>query len=222
MFRRYGIYFVPDGPLGKHGAAWLGWDITQGCAAAHPQVDGLDIASLTRRPRKYGLHATLKPPMVLAQDRTLSEFIDALGQTAELLPAAALDGLDATRVGSFLALTARGDRTAVNDLAAKLVTSLDRFRAPLAPDEVARRRQRTLTPSQERNLVNWGYPNVMDDFQFHITLTGPVKNAVRIRPTVAAHFAPVLPAPLIIDHVTLVGEDQEGMFHALERMPLLG
>jgi hypothetical protein len=41
-------------------------------------------------------------------------------------------------------------------------------------------------------------------------------------PIVAAHFAPVLPTPFVIDHLTVVGEDSDGIFHTIARLPLAG
>ena len=66
-FDRYAIYFTPQGSLAEAGAAWLGWDLARGRTVAHPDVAGLDVAALTETPRKYGLHATIKPPFVLAE-----------------------------------------------------------------------------------------------------------------------------------------------------------
>ena len=62
----------------------------------------------------------------------------------------------------------------------------------------------------------------MEDFNFHITLTSPVKNANEVLPTAAAYFAPVLPTPFVIDALTVAGEDVDGMFHAFARLPLGG
>lgn len=222
MYRRYAIYITPDGPLGHHGAAWLGWDIAKGCAVAHPEVAGLDIAKITKRPRKYGLHATIKPPMVLASGTSGEELERAACALARRLPPVQLDGLEVRRMGRFLALTPRGDAQALNDIAAEMVANLDIFRAPVTAQDLARRRQRPLTASQDRNLTTWGYPYVMEDFQFHITLTGPLQDAETTLPHVAEHFAPVLPAPYVIDHLTLAGEDSDGMFHTIVRLPLGG
>ena len=65
---RYAIYYAPDpGPLADFGAAWLGWDIASGRAVAPPDIGPLPrpVEEITRTPRKYGLHATIKPPFRL-------------------------------------------------------------------------------------------------------------------------------------------------------------
>ncbi|WP_298860897.1 DUF1045 domain-containing protein [uncultured Sulfitobacter sp.] len=220
MYRRYAIYFTPGGALAKTGAAWLGWDIATGKAVPHPPIEGLNIAALTKRPRKYGLHATIKPPMVLADGTTAEAFVKAASSLAKNIDPVALDALHITQIGRFLALTAGGDTPQLDALAAQFVEALDPFRAPPTPEEIARRRHRTLTASQERNLARWGYPNVIEDFRFHITLTGPIKNPEEVLAKVTAHFAPVLPSPFIITNLIVAGEDADGMFHALTRLPL--
>lgn len=220
MYRRYAIYFTPSGALARTGAAWLGWDMATGRGVLHPDIDGLDIAAMTKRPRRYGLHATIKPPMILAKGISEADLIQAAKEIAGTLPQVHLEGLSVSRLGRFLALTADGPTGALDRLAARVVETLDPFRAPLTPEDLARRRHKPLTPSQEQNLLQWGYPNVMEDFRFHITLTGPLKDATAMMPIVSAHFAPVLPVPFVIDHLTVAGEDVDGMFHSIGHLPL--
>jgi Protein of unknown function (DUF1045) len=57
-------------------------------------------------------------------------------------------------------------------LAADCVSEFDSFRAPLSEADRARRNPSQLTPAQREHLDRWGYPYVMDDFRFHMTLTG--------------------------------------------------
>lgn len=222
MYRRFAIYFTPERALAETGSAWLGWDISQGCRVPHPRIDGLNLAALTKRPRKYGMHATIKPPMTLADGSRPEEFIEAASEIVKGLPLVALTGLRVSQIGRFLALTVEGDQTALNAMAAQVVAQLDPFRAAPTSEETNRRRQGHLTPSQGRNLARWGYPHVMEDFNFHITLTSPVKNANEVLPTAAAYFAPVLPTPFVIGALTVAGEDVDGMFHAFARLPLGG
>lgn len=149
-FTRYAIYFAP--PAGaawtKFAASWLGWDMAKGMQVAHPIMGGIDISSITDVPRKYGLHATLKPPFRLRDDLTL----DALHQACIALAArqqpVTLDGLEIARLGRFLALRPLGETRALNALAAACVRDLDRFRAPATQAELARRRTAGLTPNR--------------------------------------------------------------------------
>ena len=64
---RVALYWAPavDDPLHRLGSAWLGRDAETGASIAQPSIPGLDLPALTADPRRYGLHATLKPPFHL-------------------------------------------------------------------------------------------------------------------------------------------------------------
>src|SRR6056297_1726408 len=65
-YSRFAIYYLPPaGPLAEFGARWLGWDVENGRALRQPDLPGLE--GITKAPRKYGFHGTLKPPFRLAQ-----------------------------------------------------------------------------------------------------------------------------------------------------------
>jgi hypothetical protein len=75
---------------------------------------------------------------------------------------------------------------------------------------------------QEAHLVRWGYPYVMEEFRFHMTLTGKAEDPdaaeAMLRPLLAA-----LPlAPYVIESVSLVGERVDGMFQEIHRYTLSG
>lgn len=226
-FARYAVYAAPQpGPLADFAAQWLGWDPEAGTPRAHPHVEGLpgSVDELTATPRKYGLHATLKPPFALADGSSRAALEADLAALAAHLPAVSLDGLALTRLGGFLALTPKGDTRALERLAAEVVSGLDQHRAPPGEAELARRRAAGLSPAQEAHLLRWGYPYVMDQFRFHFTLTGRldpgVADAVAAR--LAPIVAPLLPRPFPIEALLLFGEDSAGMFHILHRYALTG
>ncbi|MGI3163136.1 DUF1045 domain-containing protein [Pseudooceanicola sp. 200-1SW] len=229
-FARYAIYYAPEpGPLADFGAAWLGWDLARGAPAAHPELPGLPrpVAELTATPRKYGFHGTVKPPFRLAPDHDADGLVKAARHLATRLEPVTLDGLALTRLGSFLALTPRGDKgqiAALTALASESVQGLDAFRAPAPQSELDRRRKAGLTPRQEALLQQWGYPYVMEEFRFHLTLTGRLSgvDAGRVEAALAPALAPVLPAPFQIQSLCLCGEDDAGRFHLIERLPLQG
>lgn len=216
-YTRYGVYFTPrPGAFAQAGAAWLGWDI----AAAEPVGDPDD--RVTQRPRKYGFHATLKPPFRLAEGTTLGSLQSALVSLSAQLAPVALDGLTLSQIGRFIALTPTGDLRDLAQLAATVVKDLDAFRAPPTEADLARRRQSNLTALQEENLTRWGYPYVMDAFKFHMTLTGPLPRemAGKVLADANAHFADIPPRPFVIDSLTLVGERDGSMFEEIQRYGL--
>jgi putative phosphonate metabolism protein len=223
-FDRYAIYFTPQGSLAEAGAAWLGWDLARGRTVAHPDVAGLDVAALTETPRKYGLHATIKPPFVLAEGASADGLQAAFEVLCTRLAPVTLDGLALTPLGRFLALTPEGDTAALNAMAAEVVRGLDMFRAPPTEADLARRRQANLTPAQEANLIQWGYPYVMDAFRFHITLTSKLPKADLPQVTAALdpYITPHLPQPFVLSSLTLVGQAKDGMFHEVHRAALSG
>ena len=98
---------APEGTLAEFGACWLGWDIARGCAVR--QVDSPGLNEVTETPRKYGFHGTLKPPFRLADGASAEDLHGALSDLAFTVPPARCDGLELTVLGSFLALTPRGD-----------------------------------------------------------------------------------------------------------------
>lgn len=222
MFERYAIYHTFEGGLADRGAAWLGWDIATGTAVRHPDIEGLDLAKVTERPRKYGLHATVKAPFHLAQGSTEEALRRAFASLCASLAPVTLAALELGRIGGFLALTAEAEARALRALAAQTVHSLDAFRAPLSDDALQRRKSPRLSERQRENLMRWGYPHVMDDYRFHVTLTGPLKDPLREKAGTAAkaYFAPVLRQPYSFDSLTLAGQGRDGMFREIQRLSL--
>ena len=224
MFKRYAVYFTPTGALADFGAAWLGWDLATGTVCTHPLADGLDVAGITATPRRYGLHATIKPPFRLALGKSADELRDAVAALCGRQRPVTLQGMSVQKMGRFLAVVPADGQAALNALAADVVRDLDGFRAPLNEAELAKRRMSRLTPMQEQNLLNWGYPYVIGQFRFHITLTGRLNKAEleQAHAVLAAELAPLLPPAFPIDSLTLAGEDQDGFFHEVQRFPLTG
>jgi putative phosphonate metabolism protein len=230
-YTRYAVFWSPPpGPLARFGAAWLGWDAEAGHGATlDPGQDWPDLPrphlELTEAPRKYGLHGTLKPPFELAEDRGVAGLHAAVGALAPGLARVKLDGLRVDAIGPFLALVPEAPCAALDNLAATLVETLDGFRAPPGDDELARRRAAGLTDRQEAMLRRWGYPYVMDEFRFHVTLTGPIEDAAEreaVRAALSPMVAPLLDRPFRIDDICLFGEGQDGRFRNLHRYALTG
>ncbi|MGJ8605136.1 MAG: DUF1045 domain-containing protein [Marivita sp.] len=221
-FTRFAIYYVPaEGALADFGATWLGWDLSAARPSRQPDVPGLDDVTMT--PRKYGFHGTLKPPFRLAEGSTLDSLNTAVADMAQRCAPAQSEGLALTALGRFLALTPVGDTSGISRVAATCVETLDVFRAPPDMAELARRRKSRLSAKQDALLLRWGYPYVMDEFRFHLTLTGRVlvEDTDHWLQTVQAHM-PSLPAPFALDAVALVGERPDGRFELIHRYALTG
>jgi len=188
----------------------------------HPDIVGVNVATITERPRKYGLHATIKAPFTLADGTTEQELTSALAAFCASHSTVTLDGLGLTQIGRFLALTPAGDTSDLNGLASEAMQSLDRFRAPLGDAEFNRKNRPNMQDRQRQLLRKWGYPHVEEFFRFHITLTGPVPDAemMRVRHAIETYLMPAIPAPFEIDSLTLCGEDIDGRFHQIARFGL--
>ena len=207
---RHAIYFAPAPGTMLHaaGSRWLGRDAFTGETLPQPDLAGM--AALTAEPRRYGFHATLKPPFALRE-----------GVEADaLMRAAALAARErsfrvAHRIGiidGFLALVPDRECGQLDALAGRCVAALDGFRRPPDAEELERRRRMPLTQRQEAHLLQWGYPFVFEDFRFHMTLTETLSEAEaqRIAADASEHFAPVLNAPFLIDGITLFEEAAPG------------
>ncbi len=221
-YARFAIYYLPpEGALADFGAGWLGWDCVAGRDSIPPHAPGLDDVTMT--PRKYGFHGTLKPPFRLAEGTDAAGLRQAVAQMAQVCPAAQSDALTLTALGRFLALTPVGDTSGIARVAATCVEALDVFRAPPDEAELERRRKARLSDRQEALLQRWGYPYVMEEFRFHMTLTGrlSVEEIDHWSDIARAHLPP-LPSPFVMDEVALVGERQDGRFELIQRYALAG
>lgn len=227
-FERFAIYYTPPkaADWARFCTRWLGWDMAAGARVAFPDVPDLPrpASDITETPRKYGLHATIKPPFRLAAGQTADTLVTACDTFCSKTAAVHLDGLQLARLGRFLALRPSGDQDRLNQLAAACVRDLDGFRAPASDTELARRRAARLSPTQEANLIAWGYPYVMQDFRFHMTLTGRLPRAELAQTETALNdiLTPQLPAPFVVDALSLAGEDHTGRFHLIHRYALSG
>ena len=222
---RVAVYYAPDAddPLAEAGAAWLGRDAETGAPRAQPPIGG--IAEVTAAPRLYGFHATLKPPMRLADGVSCAAVEDAARALAGGIAPFALPPLAVADVHGFLALRETEPCPALQALADLCVAWLDPLRAPPAADELARRRRAGLSAAQEALLRRWGYPYVFGAWFFHLTLTRRLEPAERGRWIAAtrAHLAAALAVPRQVNAICLfiqAGPDQP--FRLVTRLPLLG
>lgn len=184
---RYAMYFAPSpGTLGwLAGSHWLGR-----CAALlqplqQLDIDGVtpeDLHRVTAAPRRYGWHATLRAPFALASGVQWLDLHHAVQTVAQSLRPFDLPPLQVERRGDYLALVPLGGGStaaqaalaALDDVARACVTALQPLAAPLTDAQLAHRRATGLSPAQDALLQRWGYPFVMDEFRFHMTLAGPM------------------------------------------------
>jgi len=209
-FPRYAIYYAPaqGSPLDQFGAEMLGYDAWIGAALpfAAGVVDEMpDWRALTEDPRKYGFHATLKAPISLASGETESELLSACADFAGQKRRIPVITPVVNSISGFLAVIPAERSDELEAFAADCVRAFDSFRAPLTAEDRARRNPSRLTPRQVEYLDRWGYPYVMEEFRFHMTLTGRLDDTRResVLALLRERFARLELQTLEIDRVAL-------------------
>jgi hypothetical protein len=174
---RYAVYFCPspDSDWGIAGAKWLGRCAITGKRGQQLEISGIDselFRSLTSDPKRYGWHATLRAPFKLVPEHEVGDLLLKLHQLAKTLKPFDLPKLVVSTAGGFLSLRPKITSDELDAAAATFVRELQSFALPLTEAELTRRRKAELTPEQDKLLVNWGYPWVLEEFNFHFSLTG--------------------------------------------------
>ncbi|WP_461208671.1 DUF1045 domain-containing protein [Desulfocurvus sp. DL9XJH121] len=231
MPKRYALYYAPEhgSPLSLFGARWLGRDAATGAPCVQPSVPGVGDDALdeaTAVPRVYGFHATLKPPFALAKGRSEEELLSAVADFAAERGPLLAPRLALATVGSFLALTPHEHSPALDLLAEECVTLFDGFRAPPEAAEIMRRRAAGLTRRQEALLQLFGYPFLLDEYRFHLTLTDKIADR-SLRGKLVKHLrrvtAPLCAEPLPVREICVFRQAGQGApFTILRRYPLAG
>ncbi|MFC0384140.1 DUF1045 domain-containing protein [Muricoccus vinaceus] len=222
---RVALYWAPalDDPLHALGSRWLGRDAETGARLPQPPAADLDLQALTEDPRRYGLHATLKPPFHMTRSYAAMR-ADAASLAARIAPFD-LPPLELASLGGFLALREAAPCPALHALADACVSGMDGHRR--APDmaEIIRRRPERLSPAEQENLRLWGYPHVFAEWRFHVTLTRrltPEQDAV-LRPAALAFLGEAAARPRRVSDICLFTQAAPGEpFLLAERLPLGG
>lgn len=201
---RYALYYAPrpEEELAVAASQWLARNPETGRALSLPRSSGIDpgrLAEITAEPRRYGFHATLKAPIALADGCSERDLLDAVGRFAAKQKAFSGPALQLGELSCFLALVPARPSTELQDLADQCVVEFDEFRRPADEAELARRRSSGLSPRQDELLRRWGYPYVLEQWRFHMTLTGripdPAERAV-VTGLVRGRFASLVDRPL--------------------------
>ncbi len=218
---RFAVYFAPDPKSAwwHAGCTWLGRDALGGPALAQPRFDGFDssaFARITAGARRYGWHATLKPPFRLAAGIDEAQLRARMVTLAATLAPAPLGTLRAAMLWQFIALVPQEASPTLTSLAARCVVELDDLRAAPLEADLSRHRAPTLAARPNELLDRYGYPFVLDCFRFHFSLTGVLApgDAHRVEPVLAAarvHFYRLNTSnPLLLDRLSSFVESEPG------------
>lgn len=227
MSRRYAIYYAPSPGSGLEafGRRWLGRDHITGERVEQPKLDGLDPieqAKITRSARLYGFHATLKAPFELAAGKTAQELYAKAHDFAAARKEFEAPALQIAKISRWVAFTLSGPSEAMSRLASDCVCDFEDFRAPLSEVDVERRRKSGLSPREDEQLLTFGYPHIFDDFQFHMTLAGPLEKAqLEVVYSLLQTAAPPLgQIPFMVDAISIYEQlNREQPFVQTVRLP---
>ncbi len=226
---RYALYYAPaaESALWAFGCGILGYDAECGADVCTASPTGLDPAfwhNIRRKPAGYGFHGTLKAPFRLAPAYDEAELLAAVAALAASCQPFEMPALKLAAAGDFFALVPSAPVPAMNALARRAVLELDRFRAPLTEADRARRNLHQLTPRQRILLEAHGYPFVLEEFRFHMTLTGAVADDAREnvgRALAAAYTESRAGSSLAVQDIAVFRQNSTGQrFRVLQRFAL--
>lgn len=227
MPERYAIYYAPaaTSALWQRAAQWIGRDSAGGELELEliPGIDPARRMAITTSARRYGFHGTIKAPMALPAHKTAADLGATLTRYTLARSPIPLGRLEVRLLGGFLAIMPVEEPKAIKDFAADVTETFEPFRAPVTPEDRARRAEAGLTPRQVELLDRYGYPYVMEHFIFHMTIGDRLADDDRdlIVKAAAAWFAPVLREPVVVDRLTLFHEPRpEAAFVRLGDFPL--
>jgi putative phosphonate metabolism protein len=229
MAYRYALYLAPpaDSDLHRFASRWLGRDAMTNEVREQPFVEHVPadkLREITASPRRYGFHGTIKPPFRLARGREAEVFHEAVRRFASAWPTLDLR-LQIRSLRGFLAFMLAGPSAELDAFAAACVRDFEPFRAPLGPAELERRKRTPLTPRQLAHLEAFGYPYVMQDFVFHMTLTERLHHNLhdRVLTDLCARTRPLIAEPLHVDALCVFEEPvPHSPFVVTARYPLGG
>ncbi|MCB9992068.1 MAG: DUF1045 domain-containing protein [Hyphomicrobiaceae bacterium] len=217
MNPRYAIYYAPEafGQFWELAAVWLGRDAaTNEAPHASTWSTSLppDLAARTVSASRYGFHATLKPPMHLAEGFDEAGLLRLAADFAAARAPFEIGMLKVANLSGFLALLPAEQREDLLAFAGDVVAAFEPARAPLSEDDRRRRLAVPLTSRQALYVERFGYPYVFEEFRFHMTLTDRLGDSERPKFANAAErfFAPVLAESQWLDRISVFREDEPG------------
>jgi hypothetical protein len=143
--------------------------------------------------------------MVLADGKSEAELLAACAEFAAMPRPIPMIAPVVDAIGDFIAIVPSQPSAELQALAADAVSRFDSFRAPLTASDRARRNPDVLPPRQRDYLERWGYPYVMEEFRFHMTLTGrlPAERRETVLAILRQRFAALDMNSIAVDRLAL-------------------
>jgi hypothetical protein len=226
---RYAVYFAPapETALWDFGRRVIGYDSYRPTARApqsYSNLGALLSPDDLSEPARYGFHATLRAPFELSPAHSADHLLELARNFAKSRDAVSIGALQVTQMSGFIALVPTSPPPALAELAASCVRSFEPIRAPLSTTDRTRRLMSPLTPRQIGYVDTWGYPYVLEDFTFHMTLTGRLDEETGMKAMTALKVLHAkISADVTIDAITVLEQTtRKCPFRVIERFPFAG
>lgn len=230
MTARYAIYYTPprNSLLESAGTHWLGRTAIRYGQIPKEIPEGFlkqEYYQLIESPRWYGFHGTIRAPFELVKNITPDEFIKEVGNICAAHSPFNISGLSISCFGGFLALTPSSSYPELVKLHSDLIRKLNSLRPALSRFDLKRHMDKQLSERQERLLRRFGYPFILEEFKFHMTLTGKIEDRVRrlYKEKLEHILNPYLTEPVPVHEVSIYMQpDRKTPFTEVTRVPLTG
>jgi len=233
-YSRYAIYYAPTkgSSLEEFGKYWFGWDPLKGKFVNNKQrinylnrfgiknLKTLDENNLIAK--KYGFHGTLIPPFKLNNIYNTNKLFKKTEDIAKKFKRFKFYKFKLKKINNFYAFVQHKKNSSINELSNKLVRELFKFRSPLTKKDIDRRNPSKLSKSQLNILYKWGYPYLMSEFNFHMTLASDItgnKLCFELK-KIDKKKEIIFNGINNFDKIYIFGENQKGMFENLENFSL--
>jgi hypothetical protein len=171
---RIALYYAPPASSAwwREGCEWLGRDAESGLGSR------TDAHAWTQAPRRYGWHATLVAPFHCARDVSPADVLAAARAWASAVPRFEMP-VRVTQMNRFVALRAAHERDdeRLRTMAESALRSVAPMRARPSAESIERRIGPGMSARQIELLREWGYPYVLDEYRFHMTLSDSLDDA---------------------------------------------
>jgi hypothetical protein len=233
-YSRYAIYYAPpkESSLEEFGRYWFGWDPLNAKLINNKRrinyLNRFGIKNLINIDKnvliakKYGFHGTLIPPFKLNKNYSTNTLFKKTEEIAKKLKKFKFYKFKLKKINNFYAFVQNKKNNNINKLSNRLVRELFKFRSPLTKKEIDRRNPSKLSKLQLNILYKWGYPYLMSEFNFHMTLASEVtgnKLYLELK-KIERNKEIILNEINNFDKIYIFGENQKGMFENLENFSL--
>jgi len=233
-YSRYAIYYAPpkESSLEEFGRYWFGWDPLNAKLINNKRrinyLNRFGIKNLINIDKnvliakKYGFHGTLIPPFKLNKNYSTNTLFKKTEEIAKKLKKFKFYKFKLKKINNFYAFVQNKKNNNINKLSNRLVRELFKFRSPLTKKEINRRNPSKLSKLQLNILYKWGYPYLMSEFNFHMTLASEVtgnKLYLELK-KIERNKEIILNEINNFDKIYIFGENQKGMFENLENFSL--